>query len=86
MGKLQEREIAELAYALYEKSGWAQGKDEEHWLEAERVIAARSAKGTGKGGRKAAGKAANKSTAKPAKKPAKASAKKSAKESTKASL
>jgi hypothetical protein len=47
MGKLQDREIAELAYDLYEKSGWTQGKDEEHWLKAERIIGARSAEKQG---------------------------------------
>ena len=30
--------IAELAYMLYERSGFQQGKDLEHWLEAEQQI------------------------------------------------
>lgn len=30
--------IAELAYVLYERSGFQQGKDLEHWLEAERQV------------------------------------------------
>lgn len=30
--------IAELAYILYERSGFQDGKDLEHWLEAERQI------------------------------------------------
>jgi hypothetical protein len=32
--------IAELAYILYERSGFQEGKDLEHWLEAERQITA----------------------------------------------
>ena len=32
--------IAELAYVLYERSGFQDGKDLEHWLEAERQIKA----------------------------------------------
>jgi len=32
--------IAELAYFLYERSGFQDGKDLEHWLEAERQIKA----------------------------------------------
>ncbi len=88
MGKLQDREIAELAYELYEKSGWAHGKDEEHWLEAERILDARSSKGVKKSAKKPA-----KSSAKPVaeatgavqKRSAKA-AKKSTKERTKAIL
>ncbi|NOU10156.1 MAG: DUF2934 domain-containing protein [Nitrospira sp.] len=32
--------IAELAYILYERSGFQDGKDVEHWLEAERQIKA----------------------------------------------
>jgi Protein of unknown function (DUF2934) len=30
--------IAELAYILYERSGFQDGKDLEHWLEAERQV------------------------------------------------
>jgi hypothetical protein len=30
--------IAELAYVLYERSGFQDGKDLEHWLEAERQV------------------------------------------------
>lgn len=30
--------IAELAYLLYERSGFQDGKDLEHWLEAERQV------------------------------------------------
>lgn len=36
---LHER-IAELAYILYERSGFQDGKDLEHWLEAERQVKA----------------------------------------------
>ena len=32
------QQIAELAYVLYERSGFQQGKDLEHWLEAERQV------------------------------------------------
>lgn len=33
--------IQELAYELFEKSGGIHGRDLDHWLEAERIIAAR---------------------------------------------
>lgn len=32
------QQIAELAYGLYERSGFQEGKDLDHWLEAERQI------------------------------------------------
>lgn len=38
--KLKE-EIAKVAYELYEKDGRKHGKDQEHWLEAERIVRAR---------------------------------------------
>lgn len=38
-GALHQR-IAELAYVLYERSGFQDGKDLEHWLEAEREVKA----------------------------------------------
>jgi hypothetical protein len=34
-------EIATLAYELYINSGYIEGRDEENWLEAERIILAR---------------------------------------------
>ena len=34
-------EIANLAYELYINSGYIEGRDEENWLEAERIILAR---------------------------------------------
>jgi hypothetical protein len=34
-------EIATLAYELYISSGYINGRDEENWLEAERIILAR---------------------------------------------
>jgi hypothetical protein len=34
-------EIATAAYYLYERSGWLHGRDEEHWLEAERSVMGR---------------------------------------------
>ena len=36
-------EIAKVAYELYEKDGRQDGKDQEHWLEAERIVTARQA-------------------------------------------
>lgn len=39
-GEPMHQRIAELAYALYERSGFQQGKDVEHWLEAERQVKA----------------------------------------------
>ena len=30
--------IARVAYELYEKSGYVQGRDVEHWIEAERIV------------------------------------------------
>jgi hypothetical protein len=33
-----DQRIAELAYILYERSGFQDGKDVEHWLEAERQV------------------------------------------------
>ena len=35
-----DQRIAELAYILYERSGFQDGKDLEHWLEAERQVKA----------------------------------------------
>lgn len=34
-------QIASLAYELYINSGFIEGRDEENWLEAERIILAR---------------------------------------------
>ncbi|MCI0617890.1 DUF2934 domain-containing protein, partial [bacterium] len=34
-------EIANMAYELYINSGYIEGRDEENWLEAERIILAR---------------------------------------------
>ncbi|OPY62207.1 MAG: hypothetical protein A4E57_04035 [Syntrophorhabdaceae bacterium PtaU1.Bin034] len=36
-------EIAKVAYELFEKNGRQHGKDQEHWLEAEKIIKARYA-------------------------------------------
>ncbi len=33
--------IAKAAYYLYERNGWVHGRDEEHWLEAERSVMGR---------------------------------------------
>lgn len=38
-------EIEKVAYELYEKSGRADGRDVENWLEAERIVKARTAEG-----------------------------------------
>jgi hypothetical protein len=32
-------EIARVAYELYVKGGWVQGRDLEYWFEAERIVA-----------------------------------------------
>jgi hypothetical protein len=53
-------EIAKAAYELYEKSGSIQGRDMNHWLEAEKIVTARQKKGTQKAKPKAAAKAAAK--------------------------
>jgi hypothetical protein len=34
-------EIAEVAYQLFERDGRQHGKDQEHWLEAERIVSER---------------------------------------------
>lgn len=34
-------EIAKMAHELYEKSGRVEGRDQENWLEAERIVKAR---------------------------------------------
>ncbi len=36
-------EISRLAYELYERSGRADGRDRENWLEAEKIVKARHA-------------------------------------------
>jgi Protein of unknown function (DUF2934) len=38
-------EIAKVAYELYKKSGYIQGCDREHWLEAEKIVMVRLAEG-----------------------------------------
>jgi hypothetical protein len=38
-------EIARVAYELYEKSGYIQGCDREHWLKAEKIVKGRLAEG-----------------------------------------
>ena len=39
----RDEEIAKVAYELYERDGKQDGKDREHWLEAERIVEARRA-------------------------------------------
>lgn len=34
-------EIAKVAYEIYEKSGYIEGRDLDNWLEAERIVKAR---------------------------------------------
>jgi hypothetical protein len=41
-------EIAKVAHDLYEKSGRVPGRDEQNWLEAERIVLSRHEKGTKK--------------------------------------
>ncbi|MGQ9571253.1 MAG: DUF2934 domain-containing protein [Thermodesulfovibrionales bacterium] len=36
-------EIAKVAYEIYEKSGYIEGRDLDNWLEAERIVKARLA-------------------------------------------
>lgn len=36
----RHKEIQELAYEIFEKSGRAHGRELDHWLEAERIIKA----------------------------------------------
>jgi hypothetical protein len=38
-------EIARVAYELYEKSGYIQGREREHWLEAEKIVMVRLSEG-----------------------------------------
>jgi hypothetical protein len=38
-------EIAKVAYELYEKSGYIQGCDRAHWIEAEKIVMVRLAEG-----------------------------------------
>jgi hypothetical protein len=38
-------EIARVAYELYKKNGYIQGRDLEHWLEAEKIVTVRLAEG-----------------------------------------
>lgn len=37
--------IARIAYELYEKNGYIQGCDLDHWLEAEKIVMVRLAEG-----------------------------------------
>jgi hypothetical protein len=59
-------EIAKVAYELYEKSGYIDGRDLDNWLEAERVVMARlteeKKKSEKKTGTKTAGKKGKKKT------------------------
>lgn len=51
-------EIARVAYELYEKSGYVEGRDLDNWLEAERIVKARLAEEEKKkSGKKSATKA-----------------------------
>ena len=49
-----KNKIAEVAYELFERDGRVHGKDQEHWLEAERIVKARYASRVGKSSRKKA--------------------------------
>jgi len=59
-------EIAKVAYKLYEKSGYIDGRDLDNWLEAERVVMARLSeeqkKSEKKTGTKTVGKTVKKKT------------------------
>ena len=41
---ISREETEKIAFELYEKSGRADGFDQEHWFEAERILAARKAR------------------------------------------
>ena len=41
-------EIAKRAYELWEKAGKPEGRETEHWFQAEQEIAQRESRGTGK--------------------------------------
>lgn len=58
-------EIEKVAYELYERDGRTEGKDLEHWLEAERIVRERN------GPRKAAKSSPSSAKKAPAKKAAK---------------
>jgi hypothetical protein len=62
MNKLRE-EIARVAYELFEKRGRGHGQHCDDWLEAEKIVMARHAKGTEKG-EKPAGTVRRKAVAK----------------------
>ncbi|MBI5560024.1 MAG: DUF2934 domain-containing protein [Deltaproteobacteria bacterium] len=47
-------EIARAAYELFEKSGWAHGRDVENWLAAERIVRQRYAEQAKKEAKKTA--------------------------------
>lgn len=56
-------EIAKLAYELYERNGRVDGREKEHWFEAERIIMAQNA-----GGNKGPAATEKKEKAKPVRK------------------
>jgi hypothetical protein len=41
---ISREETEKIAFELYEKSGRVDGFDQEHWFEAERIVAARKAR------------------------------------------
>ncbi|MDI6890430.1 MAG: DUF2934 domain-containing protein [Thermodesulfovibrionales bacterium] len=55
-------EITKVAYEIYEKSGWIEGRDLDNWLEAERIVMERLAKEKKKSGKKTATKTRRKKT------------------------
>ncbi|MEW6163306.1 MAG: DUF2934 domain-containing protein [Nitrospirota bacterium] len=55
-------EIAKVAYEIYEKSGWIEGRDLDNWLEAERIVMERYAKEKKKSEKKTATKIRRKKT------------------------
>ena len=50
-------EIARVAYEIYEKSGYIEGRDLDNWLEAERIVKARLAEEKQKSEKKSSTKA-----------------------------
>lgn len=55
-------EIARVAYELYEKTGYVDGRDLDNWLEAERIVMARLAGEKKKSEKKAKTKTRGKKT------------------------
>jgi hypothetical protein len=51
MDKNQNEEIARVAYTLYEKRGYSNGKDFADWIEAEKIVSKKYGKASGGNGK-----------------------------------